>query len=139
LPVLIFGHSDLNFLRKRSPFDANSIFLDAWLKDLSTYQIASENKLIWERYDFSKTTYKSVSRHVLCRNKSNLLKCRLFTLKRTIFIFFGRIQTDWRDVGIRVSYQIKRKRKKRRGRPKRKRKLHPFLYTWNYVLIYFIN
>jgi hypothetical protein len=33
----------------------------------------------------------------------------------TIFIFFGRIQMDWREVGIMVSYQIKKERK-RKGR-----------------------
>jgi hypothetical protein len=34
---------------------------------------------------------------------------------------------DWRGVGIRVSYQIKRKReRKRRGLPKRRRKTSPF-------------
>jgi hypothetical protein len=29
---------------------------------------------------------------------------------------FRRIQMDWRDMGIRVSYQIKRKREKKRRR-----------------------
>jgi len=34
---------------------------------------------------------------------------------------------DWRDMGIRVSYQIKRKREKKRRRwPKRRRKTPPF-------------
>jgi hypothetical protein len=33
-------------------------FLDSWLKDLSTFQISSKNKLIWGRYDFSKMTNK---------------------------------------------------------------------------------
>jgi len=44
-----------------------------------------------------------------------LLKCKLFTLRMTIFIFFGRIQMDWREVGIMVSYQIKKERE-RKGR-----------------------
>jgi len=44
-------------------------------------------------------------------------------LERTIFIFFGRIQTDWRDVGIKASYQIKRKREKMGGA---ERKTQPF-------------
>jgi hypothetical protein len=47
LPVLTFGHSDLNILSYRSWFDANSILLDSWLEDLSTYQIAVEKGLIW--------------------------------------------------------------------------------------------
>jgi hypothetical protein len=42
----------------------------------------------------------------------------------TIFIFFGRIQTDWRDVGIEVSYQIKRKRERKWG--SKRRKTQPF-------------
>jgi len=70
-------------------------------------------ELIWERYDFSKTTYKFYHIQVLWRNKSNLLKCRLFTLQRTIYIFFGRVKMDWRNVGIRISYQIKRKRERK--------------------------
>jgi hypothetical protein len=32
-----------------------------------------------------------------------------------IYIFLGRIQKNWRDEGIRVSYQIKRKRERKRG------------------------
>jgi hypothetical protein len=43
LPVLTFGHSDLNILSYKSPLDANSIVLDSWLKDLSTLQIAAKN------------------------------------------------------------------------------------------------
>jgi len=77
---------------------------------------------------FLRQPINSVSKQVLWRNKYNLLKCRLFTLERTIFIFFGRIQTDWRDVGIRLSYQIQRKRKKKERRRLEKRtQLHHFL------------
>jgi len=32
--------------------------LDSWLEDLSAYQMFVENKLIWERYDFSKMTHE---------------------------------------------------------------------------------
>jgi hypothetical protein len=42
LPMLTFGHSNLNILSYRSSFDANSILLDFWLKDLSTYQMFSQ-------------------------------------------------------------------------------------------------
>jgi hypothetical protein len=48
----------------------------------------------------------------------------------TIFIFFGRIQTDWRDVGIMVSHQIKRKRV---GNQKEEEKLHPFLLPFSSI------
>jgi hypothetical protein len=41
LPVLTFVHSNLNILSYRSPFDANAIFLDSWLEDISTYQISA--------------------------------------------------------------------------------------------------
>jgi hypothetical protein len=54
----ILYYSDLNILSYRSLFDANSIFLDSWLEDLSANQILAKTKLIWERYDFSKMTYK---------------------------------------------------------------------------------
>jgi len=54
LLVLTFGHSDLNILSYRSPFDTNSILLDFWLED----QMAVEKELIWERYDFFKMTYE---------------------------------------------------------------------------------
>jgi len=40
LPVLTFSYSNLNNLSYRSPFDAQSIVLDAWLKNLSAYQIS---------------------------------------------------------------------------------------------------
>ena len=57
LPVLTFTHFDLNILSYRTPFDANAIVLDSWLKDLFTYQISAKKKnLIWGRYDFSKMT-----------------------------------------------------------------------------------
>jgi hypothetical protein len=39
LPMLTFGHSNLNILSYKSPFDANSSFLDSLLEDLSSYQI----------------------------------------------------------------------------------------------------
>jgi hypothetical protein len=42
LPMLTSDHSDLNILSYISPFDANLIFLDSWLEDLSAYQIAVE-------------------------------------------------------------------------------------------------
>ena len=113
LSVLIFDHSNLNILRLRSPFDANSILLDSWLKEISTYQISTYSKssyerdMIFLRQPINSTTYR------FCRNKSNLLKCRLFTLQRTIYIFFRRVKMDWRNVGIRISYQIKRKRERK--------------------------
>jgi hypothetical protein len=46
----------------------------------------------------------------------------------TIFIFW-RIQMDWRDAGIRVSYQIKTKREinRRGGGQKKEENSHPFL------------
>jgi hypothetical protein len=56
LPMLTFGHSNLNILSYRNPFDANSIFLDSWLKALLTYQILAKKDLIFGRYDFSKMT-----------------------------------------------------------------------------------
>jgi hypothetical protein len=54
LPVLTFGHSDLNIFRYRHPFDANLIFLDSWLKDLSMYKSSSKKDPILGRYNFSK-------------------------------------------------------------------------------------
>jgi len=58
----------------------------------------------------------------------------------TIFIFFGRIKMDWWHVGIRFSYQIKRKREgKRGGGQKEKENFTLFFYTRNYVLNYSIH
>jgi len=48
LLVLTFGHSDLNILSYKSPFDANSMFLDFWLKALSTLKISAIKDVIWE-------------------------------------------------------------------------------------------
>jgi hypothetical protein len=56
MPVLTFGHADLNILSYESLFDTKSIFLDSWHKDLSTYLISAKNDLIWGRYEFSKMT-----------------------------------------------------------------------------------
>jgi len=39
LLVVTSVHSDLNILSYKSPIDANLIFLDSWLKDLSTLHI----------------------------------------------------------------------------------------------------
>ena len=65
------------------------------------------------------------NKQVLWRNKSNLLKCKLFTLERTIFIFFERIQRDGRDLRITVSYQIKRKRERKKKKTARKKNTTP--------------
>jgi hypothetical protein len=48
---------------------------------------------------------------------------------------------DWRDVGIRVSYQIKTKRERnRRGVARKKKKtLTLFYYTRNYDSIFFLS
>jgi hypothetical protein len=44
---------------------------------------------------------------------------------------------DWRDMGIRVSYQIKRKREKKRRRwPKRRRKTPPFSLIPEIMFLY---
>jgi hypothetical protein len=48
LSMLTFGHSDLNILNYKSPFDANSILLDSLLEDLSAYQI-QQKKSSYER------------------------------------------------------------------------------------------
>jgi len=84
----------------------------------------------WSSYEkdmiFLRELINFSSRQVLGRNKSNLLKYRLSTLKRNIFIFFWRIQMNWRDVRIRVSYQIKRKRERKRGSDQKDKKTPPF-------------
>jgi flavodoxin len=56
--TLTFNHFDLTIFSYRCPFDANLILFDSWLENLSSYQISVKNKLIWERYDFFKMTYK---------------------------------------------------------------------------------
>jgi hypothetical protein len=56
LPMLTFGHSNLNIWNYRSPIDTNSILVDSWLKDLSTLHISAKNDVIWGRNDFAKMT-----------------------------------------------------------------------------------
>jgi len=56
LQMLTFSHSDLNIWSYRSLICANSMFLDYWLKDLSTLQISAKNDVIQGRYYFSKMT-----------------------------------------------------------------------------------
>jgi hypothetical protein len=73
LLILTFNRSDLNILSKRCPFDANLIVLDSWLKDLSTYQISAEKSSYKKYMFFLRQPIKFISRHVLWRNKSNLL------------------------------------------------------------------
>jgi len=78
--VLTFSNSDLNILSSKSPFDANSIVLDSWLKDLSMYQISAKKDLIWGRYDFSKMT--------------NEFFQQTGFVKKQVQIMFRSIQTD---------------------------------------------
>ena len=54
LPMLTSDHSNLNILSYRSPIDENSIFMDSWLKYISTLQMEAKKDVIWGRYDFSK-------------------------------------------------------------------------------------
>jgi hypothetical protein len=56
LPVLTFGHSDLNIWSYRSSIDENLILLDSWLKGLSTLKLSEKKDVIWGRYDVSKMT-----------------------------------------------------------------------------------
>jgi hypothetical protein len=56
LPMLTFIHSKFNIWSCRYPIDANSIFVDVWLKGLQTLQISAQNNVIWGRYKFSKMT-----------------------------------------------------------------------------------
>jgi hypothetical protein len=46
LPILTFGHSNLNILSYRNPIDANSMFLDLGLKDILMLQISAKNDVI---------------------------------------------------------------------------------------------
>jgi len=68
-----------------------------------------------------------------------LFKYRLSILEKTIIIFKDTKRK--RDVGIRVSYQIKWKReRKREAAKKRRKKLSLFFsYTWNYVFVFCLS
>ena len=72
LPMLTFDHSDFYIWSYRSPIDANLIFLDFWLKDLSTLHISDIKDVIWGRYDFPKWQLNSASKQVSWRNESKL-------------------------------------------------------------------
>jgi hypothetical protein len=72
LPVLTFGHSDLNIWSYRSPIDANSIVLDSWLKYLSTPKfqrttMSYEGDMILQRWQLN-----SACKQVSWRNESKL-------------------------------------------------------------------
>jgi hypothetical protein len=75
LPVLTFNNSDLNILSYKSQFDAESIVLDSWLKDLSTYQVTKfqPKKISYERdMIFLRWQMNSASKQVLWRNEFKL-------------------------------------------------------------------
>jgi len=69
LPMLTFGHSDLNIWSYRSPIVANSIVLDSWLKGLSTLHIAARNDVIRGRYEFSKMTTEFCQQTVFVKKR----------------------------------------------------------------------
>ena len=73
LPVLTFGHSDLNIWSYRSPIDENLILLDSWLKGLSMLKL-SEKKNMSYKGDmiFQRWQLNSVNKQVLWRNESKL-------------------------------------------------------------------
>jgi hypothetical protein len=72
LLVLTFSNSDLNILSYKSPFDANSIVLDSWLKDLSTYQISAKKISYEGDMIFLRWQMNSVNKQVLWRNEFKL-------------------------------------------------------------------
>ena len=72
LPMLTFGHSDLNIWSYRSPIIANSIVLDSWLKayQRSTLQLETmsyEGDMIFQRWQLN-----SANKQVSWRNESKL-------------------------------------------------------------------
>jgi hypothetical protein len=73
LLVLTFVHSDLNILSYKSIFDVKSIGLDAWLNDLSMYNILDEKKISYEGdMIFLRWQVNFANKQVLWRNESKL-------------------------------------------------------------------
>ena len=72
LPVLTFGHSDLNIWSYRSPIDANSIF---WIPNSKAYKrskfqpktMSYEGDMIFQRWQLN-----SANKQVSWRNESKL-------------------------------------------------------------------
>ena len=136
--------------------------MDSWLEDLSTYQVSAEKELKWERYDFSKTIYK-FDQHTSFVNKQVQFTSQASKLtSKSLFrkFNFSKFKVKaWRfylhylnvncllrkglfcrEVGIMVSYQIKKKEKKEgRGSQKEKKNSTFSSYTWNHVFIFSLH
>jgi len=72
LPLLTFIHSNLNIWIYRSPIEANSIFLNCWLKGLSTLQILAQKKSYEGDMIFIRWQLNSTSKQVSWRNESKI-------------------------------------------------------------------
>jgi len=73
LPVLTFGHSDLNIWSYyRSPIDVKSIVLDSWLEYLSTLQCKPEKMSYKGDMIFQRWKLNSASKKVSWRKEFKL-------------------------------------------------------------------
>jgi len=72
LPVLTFGHSNLNIWSYKSSIDANLIFLDFWRKEISTLQFQPKTMSYDGDMSFQRWQPNSASKHVSWRNESKL-------------------------------------------------------------------
>ena len=73
LPIFTFGHSDLNILSYKSPFDVNSILLDFWLEDLSATKFQKKRSSCEIDMIFLRWYMNFANKYILWRNKSKVL------------------------------------------------------------------
>jgi len=70
LPVLTFGHSDLNIWSYRSSIDENLILLDSWLNGLSTLKLSEKKRCHMREIWFFKDDNWILSANRFCEETS---------------------------------------------------------------------
>ena len=98
LPVLTFGHSNLNIWSYRSPIDANSILLDSWLKVLSTSKFQPQKMMLYEGdMIFQRWQLNSASKQVSWRNESKLQSEASKPISKILFQQFSSSKSKLED------------------------------------------
>jgi hypothetical protein len=97
LPMLTFGHSDLNIWSYKSPIDTDLIVLDSWLKELSTLQISAKKFIIWGRYDFSKMTNEFCQQTGFVKKGLQITFRRILTDIQVLFQQFSSSKSNLED------------------------------------------
>jgi len=97
LPVLAFGHSDLNIWSYRSPIDANSIFLDSWLKGLWNSKFQPKKMSCEGDMSFQRWQLNSASKQVSWRNEFKLCSKASKPISKFLFQQFSSSKSKLED------------------------------------------